>query len=153
MDPRTKAAGKHEVLVPGWRGKALVARTWFGQTREELADEYLRYNFENGVLKVRRARNRSSEGWVFRDSCDRFWSLRPQHLSAHLRLTRSTCRVWRLGPEVARASPCGFREAIYGGCWIRPSENTTLLLDSAVNKGKREGREDVRATRASITSL
>jgi hypothetical protein len=30
----------------------LVARTWFGRTRKEFADEYLRYNYENGVLEV-----------------------------------------------------------------------------------------------------
>jgi hypothetical protein len=30
----------------------LIARTWFGRTRKELADEYLRYNYENGVLEV-----------------------------------------------------------------------------------------------------
>ncbi len=30
----------------------LIARTWFGRTRRELADEYLRYNYENGVLEV-----------------------------------------------------------------------------------------------------
>ena len=52
MDLETNAAGKHEVLVSGSRGKPLVARTWFGRTRKELADEYLRYNYENGVLEV-----------------------------------------------------------------------------------------------------
>ena len=30
----------------------LVARTWLGRTRKEFADEYLRYNYENGVLEV-----------------------------------------------------------------------------------------------------
>jgi hypothetical protein len=49
---RTNAAGKHQVLVSGSRGKPLVARTWFGRTRKEFADEYLRYNYENGVLEV-----------------------------------------------------------------------------------------------------
>ena len=52
MDLQTNAAGKHEILVSGSRGKPLVARTWFGRTRKELADEYLRYNYENGVLEV-----------------------------------------------------------------------------------------------------
>jgi heme-degrading monooxygenase HmoA len=52
MDLETNAAGKHEILVSGSRGKPLVARTWFGRTRKELADEYLRYNYENGVLEV-----------------------------------------------------------------------------------------------------
>jgi hypothetical protein len=52
MDLETNAAGKQEVLVSGSRGKPLVARTWFGRTRKELADDYLRYNYENGVLEV-----------------------------------------------------------------------------------------------------
>ena len=52
MDLQTNAAGKHEVLVSGSRGTPLVARTWFGRTRKELVDEYLRYNYENGVLEV-----------------------------------------------------------------------------------------------------
>ena len=52
MDLETNAASKHEILVSGSRGKPLVARTWFGRTRKELADEYLRYNYENGVLEV-----------------------------------------------------------------------------------------------------
>ena len=52
MDLETNAAGKHEILVSGSRGKPLVARTWFGRTHKELADEYLRYNYENGVLEV-----------------------------------------------------------------------------------------------------
>jgi hypothetical protein len=52
MDLQTNAAGKHEILVSGSRGKPLVARTWFGRTHKELADEYLRYNYENGALEV-----------------------------------------------------------------------------------------------------
>jgi hypothetical protein len=52
MDLETNAAGKQEILVSGTRGTPLVARTWFGRTRKELADEYLRYNYENGVLEV-----------------------------------------------------------------------------------------------------
>lgn len=52
MDLETNAAGKHEILVSGSRGKPLVARTWFGRTHKELADEYLRYNYDNGVLEV-----------------------------------------------------------------------------------------------------
>jgi heme-degrading monooxygenase HmoA len=52
MDLETNAASKHEILVSGSRGKPLVARTWFGRTRKEFADEYLRYNYENGVLEV-----------------------------------------------------------------------------------------------------
>ena len=52
MDLETNAAGKQQVLVHGPQGKPLVARTWFGRTRIEHADEYLRYNHENGVLEV-----------------------------------------------------------------------------------------------------
>jgi hypothetical protein len=52
MDLETNAAGKHEVLVSGSQGKPLIARTWSGRTRKEFADEYLRYNYENGVLEV-----------------------------------------------------------------------------------------------------
>jgi heme-degrading monooxygenase HmoA len=52
MNLETNAAGKQEVLASGSRGKPLVARTWFGRTRKEFADEYLRYNYENGVLEV-----------------------------------------------------------------------------------------------------
>jgi quinol monooxygenase YgiN len=52
MDLETNPAGKQEVLVSGARGKPLVARTWFGRTRKEHADEYLKYNYENGVLEV-----------------------------------------------------------------------------------------------------
>jgi hypothetical protein len=43
MNLETNAAGKQEVLASGSRGKPLVARTWFGRTRREFADEYLRY--------------------------------------------------------------------------------------------------------------
>ena len=46
------AARKQEVLTSGSSGKPLVERTWFGRTRKEFADEYLRYNYENGVLEV-----------------------------------------------------------------------------------------------------
>ena len=53
MDLETNAAGKQEVLVSGSQGKKpLIARTWFGRTRKEHADDYLRYNYENGVLEV-----------------------------------------------------------------------------------------------------
>jgi heme-degrading monooxygenase HmoA len=52
MDFETNAVGKQEILASGTRGKSLVARTWFGRIRKELADEYLRYNYENGVLEV-----------------------------------------------------------------------------------------------------
>jgi hypothetical protein len=52
MDLETNAAGKQEVLASGSHGKPLVARIWFGWTPKEFADEYLRYNYENGVLEV-----------------------------------------------------------------------------------------------------
>ena len=52
MALETNPAGKHEILVSGARGKPLVARTWFGRTRKEHADEYLKYNYENGVLEI-----------------------------------------------------------------------------------------------------
>jgi heme-degrading monooxygenase HmoA len=52
MDFETNAAGKQEILASGSHGKPLIARTWFGRTRKEHADEYLKYNYENGVLEV-----------------------------------------------------------------------------------------------------
>jgi heme-degrading monooxygenase HmoA len=52
LDLQTNAAGKHEILVSGSQRKPLVARTWTGRTRREHADEYLKYNYENGVLEV-----------------------------------------------------------------------------------------------------
>src|SRR3712207_3044242 len=52
MDLETNSAGKQEMLGSGVQGRTLVARTWFGRTRKELADEYLRYNYETGVLEV-----------------------------------------------------------------------------------------------------
>ena len=52
MDLETNSAGKQEILASGVHGRMLVARTWFGRTRKEVADEYLRYNYENGVLEV-----------------------------------------------------------------------------------------------------
>jgi heme-degrading monooxygenase HmoA len=48
----TNSAGKQEVLASGTQGRILVARTWFGRTRKELADEYRRYNYENGILEI-----------------------------------------------------------------------------------------------------
>ncbi len=52
MDLETNTAGKHEVLVSGAHGKPLVGRIWFGRTPRDLADEYLKYNYENGVLEI-----------------------------------------------------------------------------------------------------
>ena len=52
MDLETNAAGKQEVLASRARGRMLIARIWFGRTRKEHADEYLKYNYDNGVLEV-----------------------------------------------------------------------------------------------------
>jgi hypothetical protein len=52
MDLETNAAGKREVLVSGVHGGPLVARIWFGRTHKELADEYLQYNYEDGLLEI-----------------------------------------------------------------------------------------------------
>jgi Antibiotic biosynthesis monooxygenase len=49
MDLESNAAGKRRILASG---APLVARRWFGRTRIEHADEYLRYNHEQGVLEV-----------------------------------------------------------------------------------------------------
>ncbi|MGH3085931.1 MAG: antibiotic biosynthesis monooxygenase family protein [Rubrobacteraceae bacterium] len=50
MNLKTNIAGKQEIIAS--HGRPLVARTWFGRTRKELADEYLRYNYESGVLEI-----------------------------------------------------------------------------------------------------
>ena len=52
MDLESNPAGKQEILASGSQAKPIVARTWFGRTRREQADEYLKYNYENGVLEV-----------------------------------------------------------------------------------------------------
>lgn len=52
MDLETNAAGKQGVLTSGAEGAPLVARTWFGRTRREHADEYRRYNYEEGILGI-----------------------------------------------------------------------------------------------------
>jgi heme-degrading monooxygenase HmoA len=52
MDFETNTAGKQEVLASKSHGKPIVARIWFGRTRKEFADEYLQYNYENGVLEI-----------------------------------------------------------------------------------------------------
>jgi heme-degrading monooxygenase HmoA len=52
MDFETNSAGKQEVMVSGLDGRPLIGRIWFGRTRKELADEYLKYNYENGVLEI-----------------------------------------------------------------------------------------------------
>jgi heme-degrading monooxygenase HmoA len=52
MDFETNSAGKLEVMVSGLDGRPLIGRIWFGRTRKELAEEYLNYNYENGVLEI-----------------------------------------------------------------------------------------------------
>jgi heme-degrading monooxygenase HmoA len=52
MDFETNTAGKQEILASKSHGKPIVARIWFGRTRKEFADEYLEYNYENGVLEI-----------------------------------------------------------------------------------------------------
>ena len=52
MNFESNTAGKQEILASGTHGRTLIARTWSGRTRKEFADEYLRYNYENGVLEV-----------------------------------------------------------------------------------------------------
>lgn len=50
MELGTNVAGKREIFAS--HGNPIVARTWFGRTRAEHADEYLRYNYEHGVLEI-----------------------------------------------------------------------------------------------------
>ena len=52
MNLQINAAGKQEVLASGSRRQPRVAPTWFGRTHKEFANEYLRYNYETGVLEV-----------------------------------------------------------------------------------------------------
>jgi heme-degrading monooxygenase HmoA len=52
LDLETNTAGKQEIIASGSHGRPLVGRIWFGRTRKELADEYLEYNYENGVLEI-----------------------------------------------------------------------------------------------------
>ena len=52
MGFETNAAGKQEIMVPALGGRPLVGRSWFGRTPKHLADEYLGYKYENGVLEI-----------------------------------------------------------------------------------------------------
>jgi heme-degrading monooxygenase HmoA len=54
MDLHTNAAGHQEVVASGSRRQPIVARTWTGRTRREVADEYLDYLYTEGVLAVER---------------------------------------------------------------------------------------------------
>jgi heme-degrading monooxygenase HmoA len=46
------SAGKQPVVLPSNRGKPLVGRIWSGRTRRDVADEYLAYLYEHGVLTI-----------------------------------------------------------------------------------------------------
>jgi hypothetical protein len=48
----TNALGKQEVLASGSRNKTLIGRVWSGRTRKEVAEEYLGYLYEHGVLPL-----------------------------------------------------------------------------------------------------
>lgn len=50
MNSETNAAGKQEIIAS--HESPIVARTWFGRTRREFADEYLEYNYESGILEI-----------------------------------------------------------------------------------------------------
>jgi len=52
MNSETNISEKHEVLASGSHGKSLIGRIWFGRTHRKHADEYLRYNYENGVREI-----------------------------------------------------------------------------------------------------
>jgi heme-degrading monooxygenase HmoA len=43
---------KTELHASGSQRKQIVARIWRGQTKVSVADEYQRYLYENGVLKI-----------------------------------------------------------------------------------------------------
>ncbi len=52
MHVGSTSSGKREVLVSGRRGEPVIGRIWTGRTRVEVADEYLSYLYEHGVLPV-----------------------------------------------------------------------------------------------------
>lgn len=52
VETKTNTAGKQELLTSRRKGNPLIARTWFGRTRREFAEEYLQYNYENGLLEI-----------------------------------------------------------------------------------------------------
>lgn len=45
-------SGMREVLASKSDGRPLIGRIWTGRTKAELANEYLEYLYENGVLSV-----------------------------------------------------------------------------------------------------
>lgn len=52
MQFATTPSGKREILVSGSRAQPVIGRIWLGRTKVEVADEYLSYLYENGVLPV-----------------------------------------------------------------------------------------------------
>jgi hypothetical protein len=52
VETRKSPAGKREILTSGPRGAPLIGRIWSGRTRKELADEYLHYIYQHGVLEI-----------------------------------------------------------------------------------------------------
>ena len=49
---RLNSAGKMPIVAPASPGQPLVGRIWSGRTRREVADEYLAYLYEHGVLTI-----------------------------------------------------------------------------------------------------
>jgi heme-degrading monooxygenase HmoA len=54
MHDQLSAAGKVELYASGSTGKSVVARIWRGQTKIADAENYSRYLYEHGVLKIER---------------------------------------------------------------------------------------------------
>jgi heme-degrading monooxygenase HmoA len=46
------SAGKQQIVTAGAPGQPLIGRIWFGRTRRDVADEYLAYLYEHGVLTI-----------------------------------------------------------------------------------------------------
>ncbi len=55
MDSESNVSEKQEIPASGTsgtHGEPIIGRIWFGRTRREHADEYLEYNYENGVREI-----------------------------------------------------------------------------------------------------
>ena len=52
MSFRVARTSEQDVMAPGLRRQPIIARIWTGRTRTELADEYLEYNYQHGVLEI-----------------------------------------------------------------------------------------------------
>ena len=52
MQFKRTRSGKREILASGSCAQPLIGRIWTGRTRAEVADEYLKYLYEEGVLPV-----------------------------------------------------------------------------------------------------